>query len=151
MRRVTRVSLLVLVVFGVASCATGTVTKVPDNVRWADFAPFPGVKIAVLNGNPAQAGPFVIRLWFPANYQVPPHFHPVDENITVISGSVNLGHGEKFDKAQAKRYVAADYLRMPAQMRHFAFTTEEAVVQIHSVGPTGYTQVNPADKPGKMM
>lgn len=151
MRRLTLVSLLVAVAFGLASCATGPVTKVPDNVQWADFPPFPGVKIAVLNGNPGQAGPFVLRLWFPANYQVPPHFHPVDENVTIISGSVNLGHGDKFDKSQAKRYVVGDFFRVQATMRHFAFTTEEAVIQVHSVGPTGYTQVNPADKPGKMM
>ncbi|MGH7353106.1 MAG: cupin domain-containing protein [Candidatus Rokuibacteriota bacterium] len=136
---------------GVAACATAPVTALPENVKWVDHPVFTGVKQAVLHGNPSQAGPFVVRLWFPANYQIPPHFHPVDENVTIVSGSVNLGHGDRFDKSQAKRYVAGEFFRVSAQMRHYGFTSEECVLQVHSVGPTGYTQVNPADKPGKMM
>jgi hypothetical protein len=152
MRTVAIVSLLVAAVLGLTACATtGPVTSLPENVKWTDHPVFIGVKQAVLHGNPGQAGPFVVRLWFPANYQVPPHFHPVDENVTIVSGSVNLGHGDRVDKSQAKKHVAGDFFRVPATMRHFAFTTEESVIQVHSIGPTGYTQVNPADKPGKMM
>ena len=143
--------LLVVVVLGAAACATAPVTALPDNVKWTDHPAFPSVKMAVIHGNPSQAGPFVIRLWIPANYQVPPHYHPVDENITIVSGSVNFGHGDRFDKSQGKRYVSGDFVRMPANMRHYVWVTEETIVQVHSVGPTGYTQVNPADKPGKMM
>ena len=150
MRTAAIVLLLVAVVLGAAACATAPVTALPDNVKWVDHPAFPGVKLAVLYGNPSQPGPFVVRLWFPANYQVPPHFHPVDENVTMISGSANLGHGDRFDKSQGKRYVAGDFVRVAATMRHYAWFTEDTVVQVHSIGPTGYTQVNPADKPGKM-
>ena len=38
---------------------------------------------------------------------------------------------------------------MPAGTPHFAWTTEETVVQLHSVGPWGVTYVNPADDPRK--
>jgi len=150
MRTAAILPLLVVVVLGAAACATAPMTALPDNVKWVDHPAFPGVKLAVLYGNPSQSGPFVVRLWFPANYQVPPHFHPVDENVTIISGSANLGHGDRFDKSQSKRYVAGDFFRVPTNMRHYAWTTEDTVLQVHSVGPTGYTQVNPADKPGKM-
>ncbi len=150
MRTAAIVFLLVAVVLGAAACATAPVTALPDNAKWADFPPFPGVKLAAIHGNPSQPGPFVYRLWFPANYQVPPHFHPVDENVTIISGSVNLGHGDRVDKSQGKRYVAGDFFRVPATMHHYGWFTEETVIQVHSVGPTGYTQVNPGDKPGKM-
>ena len=149
MRTAAIVSLLVAVVLVTAGCATAPVTALPENVKWADAA-LPGVKLAVLHGNPSQPGPFVYRVWFPANYQVPPHFHPVDENVTIISGSVNLGHGDCVDRSQGKRYVAGDFFRVPATMHHYGWFTEETVLQIHSIGPTGYTQVNPADKLGKM-
>ena len=149
MRTAAIVSLLVAVVLVTAACATAPVTALPENVKWADAA-FPGVKLAVLHGNPSQPGPFVYRVWFPANYQVPPHFHPVDENVTIISGSVNLGHGDRVDRSQGKRYVAGDFFRVPATVHHYGWFMEETVLQIHSIGPTGYTQVNPADKPGKM-
>jgi quercetin dioxygenase-like cupin family protein len=150
MRTVAIVSMLLAVLLGVAACATAPVTTLPENVKWVDHPAFPGVKLAVLHGNPSQPGPYVIRLWFPANYQVPPHFHPGDENVTVISGNANLGLGDRFDRARGKRYVVGDFLRVPANARHYAWFTEAAVVQVHGVGPTGYTQVNPADKPGKM-
>jgi quercetin dioxygenase-like cupin family protein len=126
------------------------VTSLPENVKWGDHPVFPGVKLAALEGNPGQPGPYVVRLWFPANYQVPPHYHPNDENLTLISGAANLGHGDTPDRTKGTRYRAGDFVRVPANMRHYAWFTEETVVQVHSVGPTGVTWVNPADKPGKL-
>src|ERR1700754_2958818 len=46
-----------------------------------------GAQLAVLQGDPGKAGPFVMRLKVPANYRVAPHSHSKDENLTVISGT----------------------------------------------------------------
>lgn len=35
----------------------------------------PGAQAVVLLGSPAQEGPFVLRLKFPAGFTVPPHKH----------------------------------------------------------------------------
>lgn len=150
MRSAMTALIAVLAVLVAAACATAPVTSLPENVKWVDHPVFPGVKLAVLHGNPSQPGPFAVRLWFPANYQIPAHYHPNDENVTVLSGSANVGHGDRLDKTKTTNYGPGDFFRVPANMRHYAWTAAETVIQSHGVGPAGVTWVNPADKPGKM-
>lgn len=150
MRSTMAALIAVLAVLVAAACATAPVTSLPENVKWVDHPAFPGVKLAVLHGNPSQPGPFAVRLWFPANYQIPAHYHPNDENVTVLSGTANLGHGDRLDKTKTAKYGPGAFFRVPANMRHYAWTSEETVIQSHGVGPAGVTWVNPADKPGKM-
>ena len=130
--------------------STAPMTSLPENVKWVDSPNLPGVKNAVLAGNPSQPGPFTVRGWFPANYQVPAHSHPYDENITVISGALYQSLGDRLDKSKGTRYGPGEFFRLPANTRHSVWCTEETVFQLHGVGPTGTTWVNPADKPGKM-
>lgn len=53
--------------------------------------------MVVLDGDPSRASlPFVIRGKFPDGYRVPPHWHPTDENIVVLSGSFSVGTGDAF-------------------------------------------------------
>jgi ketosteroid isomerase-like protein len=58
-----------------------------------------GSKMAVIAGDPSKAGPFVLRAQVPAGYKIAPHWHPGDENLTVLSGTVALGMGETWDDA----------------------------------------------------
>ena len=93
MQRVFSSAILGGSLFLLAACATAPSPVLPATAKWGEFPVLPGAKIAVLAGNPAQPGLFVYRLLFPANYKVPPHYHPITENVTVISGTVNLGMG----------------------------------------------------------
>ncbi len=56
----------------------------PDDIKWVDAPPSvpPGAKMAVLEGDPAKPGPFTMRIKFPADYKVPPHWHPRIEHTT---------------------------------------------------------------------
>ncbi len=123
----------------------------PDQVKWIDKpAGFPaGVKMANLEGDPAKPGPFTIRLFAPAGMKVPAHWHPADEQITVLSGAIHMGLGEVFDKSKTHKYPAGSFLVMPAESRHFAWVAEDTIVQIHAMGPWGMNYVNPADDPRK--
>jgi quercetin dioxygenase-like cupin family protein len=106
-----------------------------------------GVEMAVLQGDPAKEGPFVLRLKFPDAQRVPPHWHPSDEHVTVIEGTFMLGTGEKFDVAGTKPLAAGDYAFMPKEMRHFAMTKGASIVQVQGTGPFVVNYVNPADDP----
>jgi quercetin dioxygenase-like cupin family protein len=118
-----------------------------DEVVWKDAPPIlPDAQISVLYGDPSKEGVFVMRLKFPANYKVPPHTHPVDEIVTVISGEFNIGLGKEFDAAQTKPYTAGALIAMPPEMAHFVFTDEETVVQISTRGPWALKFINPDDK-----
>lgn len=121
-------------------------------VEEIEFKPGPatlpaGAQFAVLHGNPAEPGPFVMRLKFPAGYKIPPHTHPEEEHVTVISGGFGMGAGEVHDTSKAPILSPGSFVQLPVGMAHFAWTEEETVVQINAIGPFGITYVNPADDP----
>lgn len=103
--------------------------------------------MTVLAGDPAAAGMVVLRVKMPAGYAVPPHWHPSDEYVTVLSGSLTLGMGDKVDVDSAKTLTAGGFGVAPMQMHHFAMSKDGAIIQISLMGPFGITYVNPADDP----
>ena len=122
-----------------------------DNYTWAAApAAFPaGAQMAVLHGDPTKAGTFVVRLKFPANYQVAPHYHPTDEHVTIISGDLSLGMGDQLDRAKADALKAGGYVALPAKMSHYVWTDTGVTLQVQAEGPFALTYVNPADDPTK--
>ena len=84
---------------------------------------------------------------YPTGYTIQPHSHPGVEHLTVISGTFNLGMGEKFDKSGGRALGAGGFAFMPPGMKHFAWTTGETVIQLHGVGPWRINYVNAADDP----
>jgi len=135
--------------------ASGTqsahVMVTPGDLKWADGPPSlaAGSKAAVIEGDPKNPGLFTMRLKLPADYKIPPHWHPADEHVTVISGTFNMGMGDKFDASKGNALPVGSFAVMPAKTNHFAFTKEETVIQLHGMGPWGVTYVNPADDPRK--
>ena len=135
-----------------ASPAPTTEHKVmkPVDLKWGDAPPgLPaGGKMALLNGDPAQAGPFTVRLKAPAGYKVMPHTHPTAERLTVISGTFKIGMGEKFDEKSMQQMTSGSYIVLPANMAHYAKGAGgDSVVQIDSEGPFQINYVNPSDDP----
>ncbi|MDR7555823.1 MAG: cupin domain-containing protein [Armatimonadota bacterium] len=121
----------------------------PDEMTWAAGPPsLPrGAQISVLEGDPAKAEPITMRLKFPAGYEIAPHTHPAIEHVTVLSGTFHIAAGEKMDKTLGKRLPAGSFVVIPTGSPHFAWTSEDTVLQLHSVGPWGITYLNPADDP----
>jgi len=106
-----------------------------------------GAQAIILEGDPTKAELFTIRLKFPNNYVVPPHHHPAWEHITVISGILHLGMGDRFTMANATELRAGSFAAVPSGMRHFVHTVGETIVQLHGMGPFVLTYVNRADDP----
>src|SRR5689334_8286232 len=112
----------------------------PDLLKWVDPPTFPGAKLAIVQGNPGQEGPFVYRVKLPANYKIAPHFHKAMENVTVLSGSFFIGLGEKFDQGSGKELPVGGFVSVSPTHPHFAWAGPlETVVQVHGVGPTDIT------------
>ncbi|HKA78630.1 MAG TPA: cupin domain-containing protein [Xanthobacteraceae bacterium] len=122
-----------------------------DSLKWSAAPPAlpKGAQIAVVSGDPSKEGLYVLRLKVPAGYKVPPHMHPQDENVTVISGTFNIAMGEKFDDSKGPNLKAGGFAKAPKGMAHFAWFPEDTVIQIHGLGPSGITYINPADDPRK--
>jgi len=106
-----------------------------------------GAKLTVLSGDPTKEGVFTMRLQFPANYKISPHWHPTAEHVTVIEGALYMGMGEKLDMNAATALQPGGFALMPAKIVHYAFTKEQTIVQIHGTGPFQITYVNKADDP----
>lgn len=121
-----------------------------DELRWADAGPNlpPGTKIALLDGNPATPDQlFTYRLKMPAGARLPPHAHPADEHVTIISGELLSGLGDTWDDQAMRRMPAGSYYALPGGTHHYALVTKECVMQMHGVGPWEIHYLNPEDDP----
>jgi quercetin dioxygenase-like cupin family protein len=130
-----------------AAAEKGSKAMAEVSARSLDWQPanipgfVPGMQLAVVSGDPGKDGPYTMRLRFPSGYAFPSHWHPKDENLTVLSGKFLLGMGAKTDVAALKTYGPGDYLFMPATMPHFGRVEGETIIQLHGVGPFDITVV----------
>jgi uncharacterized protein (TIGR02246 family) len=122
-----------------APMATNVQVLSNSALSWSDFRPAgfdPGLKLAVLSGDPGVKGPYVVRLQFPPGYRFPVHWHPGVENLTVVSGVFQLGMGNTADYSALKDYTPGDFLYIPPKHAHFGGSSAQgAVIQLHGQGP----------------
>ena len=122
------------------------VVVTPKAIKWVPFIPGgPGVKAAVIAGDPEKPGPFVLRIKSPAGAKVPPHWHPGDEHITVLSGTFAIGMGDTFDAKKLTALPPGSYALVPREQHHFGQSRTATVLQVHGMGPFQLNFVNPAD------
>lgn len=123
----------------------------PDQLAWTPGKSTPpGGQSAVIYGNAAKPGLFIVRFKQPADYKVPPHRHPEERVYTVMSGTFYIGFGDQFDPSRLKAYPPGAVFVVPANASHFHWMRSgEAVVQITGVGPSGIDYVEASDDPRK--
>jgi hypothetical protein len=131
--------------------AKDQVVVTPDDIRWVDGPASlpPGAKMVVLDGDPARPGPFAMRVKMPDGMKIMPHTHPKDEHVTVLGGTLYLGHGAAFDAKAATAMPAGSYGRTGAGMKHFGWVKGETVLQLQGDGPWAIDYLNPSDDPRK--
>ncbi len=91
----------------------------------------------------------VIRAKMPDGYKIPPHWHPTDESLTILSGSLMAGMGPKWDEASMKTFTTGGFARMPKKTPHYVMAKGETEIQVHAMGPFVLTYVNAKDDPRK--
>lgn len=122
--------------------------SMPETLKWVEPPVLPGARLAVVQGDPSKEGPFVYRIKMPPAYKIPAHTHKASENVTVLAGSFFIGVGEKFDQRAGHELPVGGFVSIPPNHAHFAWAgAQETVVQVHGVGPTDLTFVDPADDP----
>lgn len=123
----------------------------PADIKFEDNPAFPkGAQSMLIHGDPSKAEFFIIRLKFPPNYIVPAHTHPALESVTVLTGSMGSGMGEKVDTSKGKMLGAGSLLILPANHAHYVWTEkEETIIQVAATGPFDIIYVNPEEDPRK--
>ncbi|HEX2827741.1 MAG TPA: cupin domain-containing protein [Burkholderiales bacterium] len=120
----------------------------PSDLKWMDVKSLPpGAKVAVIEGDPNKEGFVTIRIKLPAGYKVAPHYHGTVERSTILSGTLYIGMGDKWEPQKATAMPPGTVLLMPPKQPHFAIAKEEVIFQLNVMGPWTVTYVNPADDP----
>jgi len=77
--------------------------------------------------------------------KVPAHWHPTDENLTVLKGTFLVAMGETYDETKLQPMNVGNFTTVPKEMRHFALNKGETIIQVHGLGPFKVNWVNPAE------
>ena len=124
----------------------------PDAIPYGPAPAFvaAGAQLAVIEGNPgASSGDYTVRLKMPDGYRIAPHWHPLRENVTVISGTFKVGMGDRFDVSAMAAFPAGSFAYLDPDMHHYAMASGEVVVQVHGSAPLQFNYVDPNDDPSR--
>ena len=114
------------------------------DLKWTPI--IKGCELAGVSGDPnAEGAPFVVRIRCADAAKIPAHWHPTDENVTVLKGTFLVGMGETFDESKLQTMNVGNFVSMPKEMRHYATCKGETIVQVHGAGPFKVNWVNPSE------
>lgn len=137
--------------FSSALAEEALVRKLPSDLTFKDNPAIPkGGQSVLLFGDPKAAGLTVYRVKLPADYKLPPHTHPYQEVVTVISGKVGIGLGKAIETSSGLMEPGAIVV-VPEGQPHFAWSGGDGgVIQVQITGgPVNIQYVDPADDPRK--
>jgi hypothetical protein len=118
--------------------AVGSFTAWSTNSADTQYVPFLPLNedAVVIHGDVEKVGQeFVMRIRELRGSFIPPHTHPIDEHLTVLTGKVCLGAGPEFDRAKLKCLGPGGYAFFPKGTTIFGESPEPATVQVHGIGP----------------
>jgi anti-sigma factor ChrR (cupin superfamily) len=115
-----------------------------SDLKWTPI--IKGCDLATVSGDSSADGaPFVVRLRCVDGAKIPAHWHPTDENVTVLKGTFLVGMGETFDESKLQPMNVGNFVSMPKEMRHYGMIKGETIVQVHGMGPFKVNWVNPSE------
>jgi len=114
--------------------------QLPAEIKWVKNANG-GAEQAVLVGDPAKPGLYVVlQKWLPHNNSRP-HSHPNDRYITVLKGTWWVNTGPNYDPDGMKPIPAGSYVvHYGKEMHYDGAKDEECILEIVGIGPAN----NPA-------
>jgi hypothetical protein len=132
------------ILFGLVSVnAAGPDPKVlaftlPDKIHWTDNPG--GASQAIITGDPAKPGLYIVLTKWHPHHMSHPHFHPNDRFITVISGTWWVGTGTKYDPDSTTPIPAGSVVTHYGKQIHYdGAKDEEVTLEIVGMGPATST------------
>lgn len=131
------------VLLAVAAITVTGCAQLPAHDHWIDgitYAPVgnaTNMGAAFIIGSPAQPGLYTIRVHLKDGGLMPPHSHPDDRMITVLSGTLHYGFGDKADPSATMAYPTGSYFLAKANEPHYAIGKGDVIYQESGMAPTG--------------
>jgi quercetin dioxygenase-like cupin family protein len=122
----------------------GFVTLKLGQEQWQEYPGIEGIQYMLVDGDLKKPGPYVIRVKFSPGTMSMPHFHPEDRLVAVLKGTWWTGVGDKFEPDTTVPLPVGSFMKHPAGEPHYdGAKTEEVILQIIGVGPSGTTFLKP--------
>jgi hypothetical protein len=116
------------------------------DLKWTPI--IKGCDLAPVDGDmKAEGTPFVLRIRCVDGSKIPAHWHPTDENLTVLKGTFLVGMGDNIDESKLQTMNVGNFVLMRKEMHHHALCKGETIVQVHGAGPFKVNWVNPSEVP----
>jgi len=128
---------------GMSGVANAAKIVTPDDVKWIPSKQLANVKVAIMDGDPKKPGsPYTLRLKLPDGYTIPLHWHPDTERLTILSGTVMFGAGNKMDRSKTTALGPGSYVVIPAYVRHWVTAKGATIFQVSGVAPFTVNFIN---------
>ena len=144
MRRAIRLAFVTILFVGLGSVKAADLDpkainiQLPKDIKWVTTAG--GSEQAVLVGDPAKAGLYVVLTKWTPHHNSRPHFHPNDRFITVLKGTWWVNTGPKYDPDGMKPIPAGSFVTHFGKQIHYdGAKDEETVLYIVGMGPATST------------
>ncbi|MDQ6826410.1 MAG: cupin domain-containing protein [Candidatus Eremiobacteraeota bacterium] len=138
-------ALLLLFALPLPASASPPTIVLPTETHWTAMTsgPMAGAQMAILMGNPSKRGPYIMRVKVKDGTKFGPHSHSELENVTIISGSLMVGLGDKMNIAKMKTVPAGGFISVPPGLHHYAMAKGETILEIAAMGPRTMIGVMP--------
>ena len=121
--------------FGQASSPTPIL---PNTVMWSPSPIDPAVLSAWFIGGPESRGMYALRVKIASGTKLPPHTHPDERLIVVLSGTIYVGFGETIDESKVVVIPEGGMYVVASGVSHYVWAKDgDATYQESGVGPTG--------------
>ena len=115
-----------------------------DKLKWQSNPEDLGFSQALVEGDPAKPGLYIIQVKFPPGVMSKPHFHGETRYATVIKGTWYTGEGDAFDPTKTVPLKPGSFMKHPAGAHHYdGAKDEEVIVQLMGIGPSTTTKLKP--------
>lgn len=116
----------------------GCIQLTPGEMIWIDtLSSLPkGTAFCLLYGDIKKEGAFAVRLKLPPNLYLKTHYHPKDEVVTVLGGSISVGFAADSSLNGLKEFKSGSfYVNGRNIEHHIVVGPAGATIQINSMGP----------------
>lgn len=127
-----------IVLFASVAIADEPVIVLHDDVAWRAMGNS-GAEMAILAGDPMQAGPNSFMVRVPQGTRLPPHAHPdVWRHSTIISGTLMWALGDTFAEASMVALTPGSFWTEPSGANHYGWAWSGDVLAVGTaMGPSG--------------